>query len=101
MLRSKKTVETPKDRMALAHDAGMGKVSGVSVLAGMLVAFGAFVVLLAIAGGIAAVLGADTDLGSRDFHTLGIGGGIALAAVLLVSYLFGGYVAGRMARRPA
>src|SRR4051812_18860443 len=99
MLRSKQTIETPRDRVALAHDAGMGKISGVSVLSGTLVAYGAFLVVLAIAGGIAAALGISTDLGSRDFHSLGIGGGIAVALVLLVSYLFGGYVAGRMARR--
>src|SRR4051794_41936414 len=74
----------------------MGKISGVSVLSGTLVAYGAFLVVLAIAGGIAAALGTSTDLGSRDFHSLGIGGGIAVAVVLLVSYLFGGYVAGRM-----
>src|SRR4051794_33935394 len=99
MLRTKQTVESPRDRVALAHDAGMGKVSGVSVLAGTLVAYGAFLVVLAIAGGIAAALGVNTDLGSRDFHPLGVGGGIAVAVVLLISYLFGGYVAGRMARR--
>jgi hypothetical protein len=99
MLRTKQTVESPRDRVALAHDAGMGKISGVSVLSGTLVAYGAFLVVLAIAGGIAAALGVDTDLGSRDFHTLGVGGGIAVAVVLLISYLFGGYVAGRMARR--
>ena len=99
MLRTKQTVESPKDRMALVHDAGMGKVSGVSVVSGTLVAYGAFLVLLAIAGGVAAALGMDTDLGSHDFQTLGIGGGIAVAVVLLGSYLFGGYVSGRMARR--
>ena len=99
MLRTKHTVETPRDRVALAHDAGMGKISGVSVLSGTLVAYGAFLVVLAIAGGIAAALGVSTDLGSRDFHTLGLGGGIAVAVVLFISYLFGGYVAGRMARR--
>ena len=44
MLRTKQTVETPKDRMALVHDAGMGKVSGVSVVSGTLVAYGAFLV---------------------------------------------------------
>src|SRR5437764_11903217 len=99
MLTTKNVVESPRDRVALAEDAGMGRISGVSVLAGTLVAYGAFLVVLAIAGGIAAALGMNTDLGSRDFRTLGFGGGIAVAVVLLVSYLFGGYVAGRMARR--
>src|SRR4051812_17026842 len=95
----KQTVETARDRMALAHEAGMRRISAVSVLAGTLVAYGALVVVLAIAGSIAAAVGVDTDLGSYNFHSLGISGGIALAAGVLISYLFGGYVAGRMARR--
>lgn len=98
-MRKHVTVESPRDRVALAEDAGFGRASLGSVVAGTLVAYGAFMVLLAIAGGIAAAVGVNTDLGSRDLHSLGIGGGIAVAVVLFVSYLFGGYVAGRMARR--
>lgn len=98
-MRKHVSVESPRDRVALAEDAGFGRASFVSVIAGTLVAYGAFLVLLAIAGGIAAAAGVNTDLGSRDFHSLGIGGGIAVAVVLFLSYLFGGYVAGRMARR--
>ena len=98
-MRKNVTVESPRDRRALAADAGFGRASFVSVVAGTLVAYGAFLVLLAIAGGIAAAVGVNTDLGSRDLRSLGIGGGIAVAIVLFGSYLFGGYVAGRMARR--
>jgi len=43
-------------------------------------------------------LDVDTDL-STDWETLGTTGGLVVAGLLLLSYLFGGYVAGRMARR--
>lgn len=86
--------------MALAHDAGLGKLSFMSVLAGMLCAFGSFAVLAAIAGAVLRALDVDSirDI-SGDWRDVGIGTGIILALVLFVSYLFGGYVAGRMARR--
>lgn len=86
--------------MALAHDAGLGKLSFTSALAGMLCAFGCFAVLAAIAGAVLRAMGVDstTDI-SGDWRDVGIGTGIVLALVLFLSYLFGGYVAGRMARR--
>lgn len=96
----RKTPETPRDRMALVQEAGLGKVSMASVLAGMLVAYGAFALLGAMTAGILNAAGIDTTaLTTNDWRRLGVGGGIAAALVLLVSYLFGGYVAGRMARR--
>jgi hypothetical protein len=93
------TRETGRDRKLLAREAGRGKISWVSVLAGVLVAYGAFAVLLALATGILAAVGAGTDLQVSNWADLGIGGAIVIIVVLLVSYLFGGYVAGRMARR--
>src|SRR5215211_5580518 len=84
-------IETGRDRAALTRQAGIGKLSLISVLAGVLVAYGAFAVLAALAGAAAAALGLNTDLG--------VGSAIAAALVLLLAYLFGGYVAGRMARR--
>jgi hypothetical protein len=71
------------------------------VLAGVLVAYGAFAVLAALVGAVAAAIGLNTDLAGNDWDwaTLGVGSAIAVAIVLLVAYLFGGYVAGRMARR--
>ena len=86
--------------MALAHDAGFGKLSFTSALAGMLCAFGCFAVLAAIAGVVLRVMGVEsTEDISGDWRDVGVGTGIALAVVLFLSYLFGGYVAGRMARR--
>ena len=93
------TRETGRDRKVLAREAGRGKISWVSVLAGVLVAYGAFAVLLALATGILAAVGAGTNLQVSNWADLGIGGAIVIIVVLLVSYLFGGFVAGRMARR--
>lgn len=92
-------VETRGDRAVLAQHAGFGRVSLASVLAGVLVAYGAFAVLLAIAAAIAESAGLDTDLSSNEWRDLGAAGGAVVAVVLLLCYLFGGYVAGRMARR--
>ena len=92
-------VETRGDRAALAHHAGMGRVSLVSVLAGVLVAYGAFAVLLAITAAVAESVGFDTDLTTNEWSDLGTAGGLVVAGVLLLCWLFGGYVAGRMARR--
>ena len=91
--------ETRGDRAALAHEAGMGRISLVSVLAGTLVAYGAFAVLLALTAAVADAVGFDTELAGTDWRELGTAGGVVVAVVLLLCYLFGGYVAGRMARR--
>jgi hypothetical protein len=93
------TVETRHDRAVLAQDAGLGKVSLASVLAGTLVAYGAFAVLLAIAAAVAKGVGFDTDLSDNEWRRLGAGGGAVVAVVLFCAYFFGGYVAGRMSRR--
>lgn len=92
-------VETRGDRAVLAQHAGLGRISLASVLAGTLVAYGAFAVLLAITAAVAESVGLDTDLSTNEWRRLGITGGAVVAGVLLVCYLFGGYVAGRMARR--
>ena len=91
-------VESGRDRRALVADAGWSQLSLLSVLAGSLVAYGAFVLLAGIAGGILEATGADTDITAR-WDELGVGAGLVVAGLLFVSYLFGGYVAGRMARR--
>ncbi len=92
-------VENRGDRKALAADAGLGSLSVLSILAGVLTAYGAFVLLLGIAVAIVDAVGIDTDLVTTDYEQLGVVGGLIVAALLLASYLFGGYVAGRMARR--
>jgi 4-amino-4-deoxy-L-arabinose transferase-like glycosyltransferase len=92
-------VETGRDRAALTREAGIGKLSFISVLAGVLVAYGAFAVLAALAGAAAAAIGLKTDLSANNWAELGVGSAIVAAVALLLAYLFGGYVAGRMARR--
>jgi len=90
--------ETAQERRELASDAGFGGFSFTSVLAGVLVAYGAFAILVGLAAAVVGALDVDTDL-STDWETLGTTGGLVVAGLLLLSYLFGGYVAGRMARR--
>ena len=92
------TGETNKDRARLAREAGIGKLSLLAVLAGAVTAFGTFVILLAVISAIAGAVGANTDFGTLDWREVGIGAGITIAVALLLAYLFGGYVAGRMAR---
>ena len=92
-------VETGRDRAALTREAGIGKLSLISALAGVLVAYGAFAVLAALAGAAAAAIGLSTDLSANNWAELGVGSAIVAAVVLLLAYLFGGYVAGRMCHR--
>ena len=96
--RSKTLRETARERRELAQDAGFGGFSLTSVLAGVLVAYGAFAILAGLAAAALDAFGDDTNL-TTDCETLGTTGGIVVAALLFLAYLFGGYVAGRMARR--
>jgi hypothetical protein len=93
------TRETRRDRLALAREAGFGRFSFVAVVAGMLVAYGAFAVIAAIAGSVVEAIDAEANVSDYDWDTVSLVGGLVLAAVLFLSYFFGGYVAGRMARR--
>ncbi|MDQ3461457.1 MAG: hypothetical protein M3471_00250 [Actinomycetota bacterium] len=99
-MRGLTRVESGKDRKTFARDAGMGSISFLSILAGTLVAFASFAVLLTIVGGILAAVGIDTaTLTANDYERLGIGSAVVAALVLFLSYFFGGYIAGRLARR--
>jgi hypothetical protein len=93
------TVENRSDRLALAEDAGLGRLSVLSVLAGVLVSYGAFVVLAGVATAAAGAVHFDTNLTNQEWRQLGITGGLLVGLVLFLSYLFGGYTTGRMARR--
>ena len=78
----------------------MGAISLVSALAGVLVAYGAVLILLAVAAGIGSALGFETSgISDNEWRDLGVGAAVALGVVLFASYFFGGYVAGRMGRR--
>jgi hypothetical protein len=91
--------ESPRDRKRLARQAGLARLSFISVLAGVLVAYGAFAVLAALVGAAAVAIGLDTELAGDSWATLGRGSAVTVTVVAFVAYLFGGYVAGRMARR--
>jgi hypothetical protein len=91
-------VEKAKSRSDLAQLAGRGPFSVIAMLAGMLVGYATFALLL---GGTAAILrgnGWQLDL-SENWGDLSARGGLLLGALLFVSYLFAGYIAGRMAWR--
>ena len=70
---------------------------------GWLTASGTAVLLAAVATGIGAALGLSRNVGAvgtspAQTQSVGFVGGIVLLAIIFVSYLAGGYVAGRMAR---
>ena len=73
-----------------------------SAFFGWLTAAGTAVLLTTLVSGVGAAIGfgvlAGEDVDNGDAQMLGIAGVIALAAILFVAYLAGGYVAGRMAR---
>ena len=95
-----RTIERARDRKALVAAAGLPTTSVLSVLAGTLTAVGAVAILLAAAAGIGELLDFSTsDLNGGNWDDIGLAGAIAFAVVTFVAYLFGGYVAGRMARR--
>ena len=99
MTASDPAYESPRDRKRLARQAGLGRLSFISVLAGVLVAYGAFALLAALVGMVAVAIGLDAELASNDWTTFGMGSAVTVTVVAFVAYLFGGYVAGRMARR--
>lgn len=76
-----------------------GGVAGGAVITGVVVAFGAMFLLSAIVGGVLVALGAtDADVTQGEAIDAGIGAGIALVVAQFLSYAWGGYTAGRMAR---
>jgi MFS family permease len=97
---------TARDAVAAQRDR-FGGIKWGAAFFGWLSANGFAVILVALlsAAGVALGLanGLDTadeaaDQAAQQPDALGIGGAIALLAVLFVAYLAGGYVAGRMAR---
>ena len=81
------------------HEAGYGTISPLSVAAGVLCAYGAFAIVAAIVGAALTAVDVNTEFRSNDWTGSGAVAALATAFVLFVAYLFGGYVAGRMARR--
>jgi hypothetical protein len=77
--------------------SGPRRGRALATIAGVLAAFGSFVVLGVVAGAVGlAFVGLPLDLAPRDWN--GLANGIAFGAtvVSLLAYLFGGYVAARL-----
>jgi hypothetical protein len=86
-----------------AQRARFGGIKWGAAFFGWLSANGLAVILVALLSAAGVALGLAQGVDSADeaanqVETLGIGGGIAVLAVLFLAYLAGGYVAGRMAR---
>jgi hypothetical protein len=98
------TVVAPDRREVVSRqkDAFGGMKFG-SCFFGWLAASGAAVLLAALVTGVGAALGLSRDVQTAgtspaQAESVGFIGGIVLLAIIFVSYLAGGYVAGRMAR---
>ena len=95
-----RTIERARDRKALVAAAGLPTTSWISVLAGTLTAIGAVALLLAAVAGVGELFDFSTsDLNGDNWDDVGLAGAIGFAVIIFLGYLFGGYVAGRMARR--
>lgn len=80
-------------------DRARGGASFWSILSGILVAFGAFLVLAVIIGAILAAIGANEGgLQTNNAAEAGIAVAVGLVIAQFLAYLWGGYTAGRMAR---
>jgi hypothetical protein len=76
-----------------------GGVSGGAILTGVVVAFGAMLILTALIGAVLTALGvSETAISRGEAIDAGIGAGMALVLAQFLSYLWGGYTAGRMGR---
>ncbi|MGI8754818.1 MAG: hypothetical protein ACR2MB_02960 [Acidimicrobiales bacterium] len=85
----------------VVRDAGFSSLSVISVIAGTLTAYGTFAIVAAVVGASLRGSGVSTEFRTNDWTGSGAVALLASAATLLIAYLFGGYVAGRMARRAA
>ncbi len=93
-------VEQRQDRLELTRAAGFGAVSSVAVVAGVMTVLGVCAVAFGIAAAIVNAIGVDTEtMSDTDWRNLGVMVATASVVVLLAAFLFGGYVAGRVARR--
>ncbi|HEV7536115.1 MAG TPA: YrzE family protein [Acidimicrobiia bacterium] len=91
-------VEQSKTRSDLAQLAGTGPVSPMSILAGVLVGYATFAILLSGAIAVLHHRGSKLDL-TESWDKIGTRGGVLIGLLLFVSYLWAGYVAGRMGWR--
>jgi hypothetical protein len=99
MVRSREQGKDDNVKVIREQNQTRGGVSFVSILTGVVVAIGAFIVLTAIVGGILAAMGvAEGGISPNEVSTAGVGAGIGLVIVQFLAYFWGGYTSGRMAR---
>jgi hypothetical protein len=98
-MRHGEAIETRRDRRALARDAGMGRLSATSVLAGALCGLAAFEALALIAGAIAVAINGSTNFAAMSSFDVKATTGLVTAVATFCAFLFAGYVGGRLARR--
>jgi hypothetical protein len=91
--------ESRHDRRALARDAGLGRISVVSLLSGVAAAVGAFAVLIGLASAATSAVNFDTDLMSYEWPNVDPPDAAIFSLALFLAWLLGGYTASRMARR--
>lgn len=91
--RTHSSTSTP-DRAPTAR----GGVAFGPILTGVVVAIGAMFLLSAIVGGVIASLGVADAIDQGEVLEAGLAAGIALVVAQFLSYLWGGYTAGRMGR---
>lgn len=98
-MRRGRKVETRRDRKALARDAGMGRISPLSVLAGALCGLAAVEALAAIAAAVIVVVNGGTTFSSWSTSQFKTVAGVVGAVVMFAGFMLAGYVSGRMSRR--
>ncbi|HEX3424522.1 MAG TPA: TIGR04086 family membrane protein [Acidimicrobiales bacterium] len=98
-MRNIQRVETRRDRRALARDAGLGRISALSVLAGALCGLAAFEILAAAGGALVVASHGSTIFGTWSGARVKIVTAVVAGVALVLSFLFGGYISGRMSRR--
>jgi hypothetical protein len=92
-------IGNPKGTSVADVARARGGLSAWSVLSGILVAFGAFVVLNLVVGSVLAASDLiDGGLSPQTVRDAGIAAAVGLVLVQFVAYFWGGYTAGRMAR---
>jgi hypothetical protein len=93
------TLETRRERRAIPLVGVRGGVSAGAILTGVLVAFGAMFLLSGIVAGVLVALDVlEEGVDSARAIEVGVGAGIALVVTQFLSYMWGGYAAGRMGR---
>src|SRR4029079_1214803 len=98
-------VGAPATREALqygvtsARDAGLGRVSVVSLVGGVAASITASVVLIGTAAALTGAVHVGTALMCQEWRNLDAPDAAIMSLALFLGWMLGGYVAGRMARR--